>query len=381
MFALRSRALHISPYSLAVSSSRCVHNHAQPHDQADESKRSQGDNRDRQQKSHFSHPYKRLYPWRTLSEFVDVLEENIVYFDKKLLVINKPWGVGMYKPNPVITEQTNYHLYSEGFGEPKYCITNALDELGDRLNCQNLRIARSLDRYESGALILTNHDDTHRTIKKIASRLRASRTPHLDYLVICKGFPHQKTVNERVAIKLNELDEFGEHKEPEILDQVSKRQIRLKNMKSVNVELSTLAVNRHLATSLLSIKTSTTKWKFVQCYAAQKAAFILGDVRFAKRVRRVLGVPVILSPHNINAYDEFEPLPTRIRSRLGVLKNHSIPLMMHLREIIIPRYGKEGQLVVKCPPPEYFAWTLAQLQLDNDKNIKNDHSKNDQETG
>jgi hypothetical protein len=96
-----------------------------------------------------------------------------------------------------------------------------------------------------------------------------------------------------------------------------------------------------------------------------KTSFILGDVRFARRVRQLLGVPILLSPHNINAYDNFEPVPQRVRTALQVANNKHIPLLLHMKSIIIPKYpgaNKDVTIETQRLPP-HFEWSMKKLNL------------------
>ena len=360
MFVSRSRWLttHFAPLQI-----RFVHQYRPNTQYTPRDKRKQEDIPIEFQRERIArHPFKHMYPWKTLSEFTDHLEENIIYNDGKLIAINKPWGVGIHKTNTVITEKTNYRTFSEDFGDPKFCVSNALDLLCERLLIQRLRFAKTVDRYQSGVMLLAADDKTLATVKAIGPRMKARKEPHMTFWCICKGFPLEQSYEERVGVEMIEIDELGDYKEPEISISLGKNKRVRQEQIPATVRVETLDINKHLSTSLLEIQSTITKWSFIQVYAAQKTTFILGDVRFSKRVRQLLGVPLLLSPRNINAYDTFEPLATRVRNRLDVGRNSNIPLLLHARKLVIPKYnGKDLELV--CDPPEYFGWALNRLDL------------------
>lgn len=89
----------------------------------------------------------------------------------------------------------------------------------------------------------------------------------------------------------------------------------------------------------------------------------LGDIRFARRVREILGEPVLMSPSNINSYDNYEPVPARVRVRLRVAHNKDIPLMLHMKAITIPKYKGNDLYIESKTLPHYFDWALKRLDL------------------
>ncbi|KAI1286935.1 hypothetical protein HDE_10596 [Halotydeus destructor] len=323
--------------------------------------------KERHQDEHnWVHPYHNLYPWRSLTEFTDVLRNNIVYEDDKFVAINKPWGVGFHVASFVPDKKKGYHLLNETFGNPKFCIHDALRPLAEHLKSEELFIAKSNDKYQSGILLLAKEKRLVDHVRLNSPRMQHQNIPHYTYWCICKGYPSNNQIHseERVGVKLSEIDELGDYKEPEILFSYSKGSLKRQDVKPALVHMKVLKTNKELSVSLIEFKTSLTKWNFVQCYAAMKTTFILGDVRFAKRVRHLLGVPILLSPHNINAYDNFEPLPLRIRNHLQVPKNSTIPLLLHLKGFTLGRSRKIPEIQLDTPElPPYFHWSMKKLGL------------------
>lgn len=321
------------------------------------------------------HPYVNLYPWgNSLAAFVDYLHANIIYQDNDILALNKPWGVGIHLQSPEIHKKNTYLLEMKSIGQPTYCLDDAIMELNAKLNVRpGLKYGKTIDRFESGIVLLGKTDKGLKEISKITKRNQTTNTPFRTFYVITKGYPLIEVgteTHEEVVIHQNEMDDLGEFKEPEILarNQIAKRLLKDEDRyRKVIVDMKVLDTNKKLAVSLLEISSTVVRWQLIRCYAASKASFILGDVRFAKRVRQVFGQPVILKPTNVPGFDNYEPLPIQLRRKLKVDKNSMIPLMMHHQAIRLPFYGKRAKgedLVIRSQHlPPHFEWTLKQLNL------------------
>jgi 23S rRNA-/tRNA-specific pseudouridylate synthase len=316
-----------------------------------------------------------LYPWgSSLAAFVDYLYANIIYQDDDIVALNKPWGVGIHLQHPEIHKKNSYLLDMESIGNPSFCLDDALGELDAKLNVRpGLKYGKTIDRFESGIVLLSKTPRGLREIKKATRRNQTDNNPFRTYWVITKGYPLIESgseTNEEVVIHQHEMDDLGEFKEPEIISRIQLAKRKLKEEEFYRrsfVNMKVLDTNKKMAVSLVEISSTIVRWQFIRCYAASKASFILGDVRFAKRVRQVLGQPIILTPGNVPGYDNYEPLPIQIRRKLKVDRNSSIPLMMHHKSIRLPLYGKRQKgedLVVQSQTlPRHFEWTLKQLNL------------------
>ena len=164
--------------------------------------------------------------------------------------------------------------------------------------------------------------------------------------------------SERCAIRLFELDDLGDYKEP-IYVPPSKvnAKIRKKNTryiskdgiaKPVNVRYRTLDTNQNLAVSLVELETSVTKWSFIQCFLAYKATFVLGDTFFSRRVKHILGQPIPMTPTKFKTVSEIrkidysnEPLPPKLQKLLNVRHNNQLPLMIHCAGLTFPGLAKK----------------------------------------
>lgn len=93
---------------------------------------------------------------------------------------------------------------------------------------------------------------------------------------------------------------------------------------------------------------------------------LTGDIRFAARVKQLLGQKVLVKPSEAYRDPDFEPLSDRVLKQLQVHSNRSIPLMLHLSEIrLLNFYKKNPNLIIRTNQlPDHFNWTLKALGLD-----------------
>lgn len=319
-----------------------------------------------------NHPYENMYPWRSLEQFAERLQAGIVYQDEDIVAIDKPWGVGIHKAHPTITRQNSDHMMEAiKFGDPRFCVDDGLLILRDMLKCKDLKVSRSIDRFESGIILLSKNDVGVKVIQRIGNVHKPQGKLFAKFWCLTKGYPviPGNFIAEKITLMKADADEFAERKEPILVKKsaFSKIFVRYNPQEFITgaVEMRVLEANKEYAVSLVEIGTNQNKFSLIRCYAASKTSFILGDGRFAKRVRHVLGKPITLNPQAVpDAY--YEPLPFTVRKRLLVPKNSAIPLMVHLRSIIVPKFGKRKEVVISASKlPEHFDWTMYRLFLNH----------------
>ena len=208
-------------------------------------------------------------------------------------------------------------------------------------------------------MLLSSSDKIEPHIIKSVRRAKAALMPHMKFYCITNGITGKPQDTERCGIRLFELDELAQFKEPiyvppeKMSHNIRKAGLQKKDMhvdgpvKPVNVRYKTLATNRHLAVSLVELETSVTKWAFMQCFLAYKASFVLGDPFFSHRVKHILGQPIMIHPKKIKTIAEirnmdrgFEPLSSKVQKALDVRRNSQIPLMMHCAGLTFPGFLK-----------------------------------------
>ena len=315
-------------------------------------------------------PWDHMFSWRSLEEFVDRLHSSICYQDDAIVAIQKPWGVGIHRAHPTLKKQQMHMVSYLSFGDPRFSLQDGLPFLAERLHSPPLTPVRPIDRFESGLVLLAKGDKGIHVINKSINRCKPQGIPYAKFWCITKGYPviPGSLVSEKITVMKKDADELAEYKEPMLIDKRAFRSsfIRQHQQDFVTgaVEMRVLASNHKLAVSLLQIATNQTKFSLVRCYAASKTSFILGDTRFAPRIRHIFGEPITLKPSAVSSKD-YEPLAFPVRKRLLVTSNSHLPLMLHLHSFSIPGYqgNKDFEIVARDLPP-HFEWTLNRLALE-----------------
>lgn len=325
-----------------------------------------------------SEVYRNLYPWQNLNQFVETIKSTICYKseDNSLIALCKPFGVGTYFAyDKNSTKQNQDKLLSHLDGSCRFCMNDILKPLSDEFSpSKPYQILKGIDRYLSGIILISNDFTTHRPrfVKALASS-RINKIPPYGFRAITCGYPilTKDKLQEIVGVKLVEVDEFGDYKEPVIVQNPSKayRDRFVKDKATCQVELKVSKINKEYSAALIELYVSQLKWDFVRCYLSSKTSFILGDVRFSKRIREILGKPIQVSAFKSSQRfdDNYEPLNSKLRKLLGVYKNSSIPLMLDLHALRLKgfdRKQKSRDLFIQSPcMPVHFALTAQSLSL------------------
>lgn len=322
--------------------------------------------------------YQNLYPWKNLQEFVKLIKSTIAYTseDNSVIALNKPFGVGIYaSQDKNDTKQNQDKLLYKLRGYPKYCIEDVLKPLSDELESPKpYKVLKGLDRYMSGLVLITNDFDFYRPkFLKSLAHSRCKKIPPYGLRAITSGYPtiNSNKIQETIGVELIEVDDLGDYKEPIIVTKPSKRFFNKyeKNRETYQVEFEVKKTNREYSVALVELYLSNLKYDFARCYVSSKTSFILGDVRFSKRIREILGKPIQVSAFkSSHRYDDnYEPLNSKLQSLFGVYKNASIPLMLDLHAIRLKgfdRTRKSRDLFIQSPyMPVHFALTAKRLNL------------------
>lgn len=326
--------------------------------------------------------YRNLYPWRNLNQFVEVIKSTIVYKseDNSVIAINKPFGVGTHTVHDNnTTKQNQDRILYQLYGSPRYCIQDALKPLSDELGSEiPYQVLKGIDRYMSGLTLLTTNLAGDRIrFKNAIAGSRASQTPPFGFRAITSGYPliPNDKIKEKVGIELVEVDELGDYKEPLIVNNPSRR-FQVRNTRSVDcfqVELEVKKVNKELSTALVELFVSKLGWDFARCYISSKTSFILGDVRFSKRIREVFGKPIQVSAFkSSHRYEDgYEPLNIKLRKVLGVRANNSVPLMLDHHILRLKNFNRKSpnkDLIIRSTQmPLHFAATADKFNLLQDE--------------
>lgn len=326
--------------------------------------------------------YRNLYPWQSLDQFVNQIKNTIAYTseDGSIIALNKPFGVGIYTvQDKNVSKQNKDKVLAKLAGHPKYCLQDALKPLTDELGSpEPYEVIKGIDRYMSGLTLITNDRKRQQAnFRRSISASRHHKWPPYGLRTITSGYPTIKSdkIYEKVGVELVEIDEFGDHKEPVIVKNPSRKfGLGSYNSSSVfQVEMEVKKINREYPSALVELYISKIAWDFPRCYMSSKTSFILGDVRFSRRIREVLGKPIQVSAYKASPYyddSNYEPLNSALQSRLGVQKNASIPLMLDLHTIRLKNFypkqknPEKQNLVITSPyMPAHFALTADCLGL------------------
>lgn len=327
--------------------------------------------------------YRKIYPWRTLDDFVGSIKQTIAFRseDNSLIAINKPFGVGTYTVNDCNKSKQNQDkvLY-DLVGSPRYCLKDVLKPLSCELKSdQPYEIVKSIDRYMSGLVLLSNQIDLHKiAFTRSVSASRINKTPPFGFRALTSGYPLLNTdrIYEKVGVRMTEIDELGDHKEPVIVKELTQKfdDRNIHDAKSFQAELIIKKINRELSTALIELFVSKLSWDFSRCYISSKTSFILGDVRFSKRIRHILGRKIQVSPLKSSQkyQDDYEPLDEKLRQMLGIKRNSEIPLMLDLHCLrlknFFPKKGNNNRdlRIESSFMPLHFAATMEVLNLIDD---------------
>jgi hypothetical protein len=322
--------------------------------------------------------YANLYPWTSLDQFVNQLVDTVAHKsdDNSLLAVNKPFGVGTYTTYDLNTKKTNQdRILSTVPGQARYCLKDALQPLADHFRSPKpYQVLKSIDRYASGLVLLTNDLNKYKVNFTRSQRFtKINSCPPYGYRAITCGYPTTKSLNsfERIGCELVEVDELGDHKEPVLSPNPGwSFKGKHKHKDLFQVELNIKKIDRESSTSLVEVYVSKVKWDFVRCYISSKTSFILGDVRFSKRIREILGKRIQVSAFRSNHKfeDSYEPLSSELQKILGVERNSSVPLMLDHHELRLRNFwgskSREKDLIIKSPyVPLHFAATACRLNL------------------
>lgn len=319
--------------------------------------------------------YQNIFPWSNINEFVSSITQSIIYKsqDNSIIAINKPFGVGIYQPQDLNTKKQNQDkILYRLTGTPKYCIQDVLEPLTSHFQSQEpYKVLKSIDRYMSGIVLLSNNWKEHRkALIRSTSTSKCNNNPPFGFRAITCGYPNfkQGKLKERVGIQLLEVDELGDHKEPIIVDKITSKFLKkpTKDMTISQVELEIKKINLTLAVALVELFVSKTLWDFPRCYLSSKTTFVLGDVRFSRRIREVLGKKVHITKSAFNNDQDHEPLSDQLKDCLGVRSNAQIPLMLDHFSINLKNFhrNRSDLIIENCHLPLHMKSTAQSLSLD-----------------
>lgn len=216
------------------------------------------------------------------------------------------------------------------------------------------------DRRWSGIVLFSEQKTMENLILKSIRQAKSQLIPPMRFYCIVNGLIPNVEIGrwyeERCGIRLTDIDELGQSKEPIYVspNEMSKNirksgahrdnKYQLGPVKSAAIKYRVLAQNPDLAVSLIDLHTTVTKWSTIQCFLAYKTSFILGDTFFSYRVKHIFGQHITMATlkqkrlANWRHIDQsFEPLSRKVCQKLNVRSNREIPLMIHHYGLLLPK--------------------------------------------
>uniref|UniRef100_A0A8D8LLZ4 RNA pseudouridylate synthase domain-containing protein 4 n=1 Tax=Cacopsylla melanoneura TaxID=428564 RepID=A0A8D8LLZ4_9HEMI len=289
-----------------------------------------------------------------LEDLVSALERSTIFFDKHLLVLNKPYGLKKqlpvdFSPSP----PTFVKLNSAAASLEEYSLQDALPFLCDIFKVPKLTVVKSPDRYMSGVTVLAATDKAVDLFTKCIRRARASLI-FPTYQAVCVGTPNVKDETHTLGVVMETrkehralIDRFKE-KKIVFVNTWSKNDIKRADIALLRIHHKVLASTPDECASLIQVSSNWNRAHCVRTFlAAQLLTPVLGDHVCSSRVKYVFDKPVRGDVWNVDHTMQY--LPTKLKEKLKVKRKNeelTIPEHIHLSRLVLPAYYKDKQSLV-----------------------------------
>lgn len=270
------------------------------------------------------------------------LADRVLFMNNDIIAINKPYGL------PVIS----------GPGV-KMCVADMLEEFTEikKLGCKP-ELAHRLDRDCSGTLLLTRYPGAAKRVAEMFS----SRTVKKQYWAITVGIP---TFEEgEINIPIGEANLVGGHRIVARRDLIGKSSEALKSsgFKNAITRFQVLDTNKTTC-ALLQLEPITGLKQQIRVHTSEGLKCpILGDHKFSSDSHE----PQVL-PLRLLQLLQFQGVKSntdpKAKGKIRPWQRALIPLHLHARQLTLPKFDREKDIVITAPPPEYFQETLQKLKL------------------
>ncbi|XP_037534787.1 mitochondrial RNA pseudouridine synthase rpusd4 [Nematolebias whitei] len=266
------------------------------------------------------------------------LHKSVLYRDKDVVIINKPYGVPV-REIPGVTS-----------------ISSVLPVLSKMMAGTNLKTdsqlfpCMSLEKDSTGTLLLATSEETVEHILNLNKNNQVQRK----YWVVTVGVP----VPSEGLIDIPMLEKEITGSQPHYKMALSP----CFKMNDTGDGLSKIRGHRQA-------DPATTRYKVLDsssgCSLIELQPYT--GVKHQLRVHMAFALACpILGDHKYSHWSKLAPqkLPKQVLKKLGLeqSKSRHIPLHLHERQLTLPRPDQEN-IVVSCPLPKYFMQTLKRLQL------------------
>lgn len=308
------------------------------------------------------HEYQKQNAWRSLKQFADFLTASIIYNRDGLVVLNKPYGIGL-SPPPIVTSQHSKYTDKILDGQRQYYLMEAVPHVAGNLGYKNLTVLKIPERYASGVTVLSSCEKVVDKIKTCLKKASGHQQLCAHYWTVVIGNPQPNSAFVKVGLTFKENPCASNDKQPIVVHKWSRNAVKRGDVKVIKVEHRTL-YKQDLA-SLVEVCPSATKWHFLRVYLTHLVSPVLGDNLYGSRVHQVMGVPIAINPCSDAARGP-KKLPQNLQAALSIKPGQEviIPAHLHLRRLILPHYlGKGNDFIIEAPLPSSFQWTCESLGL------------------
>ncbi|XP_062995689.1 pseudouridylate synthase RPUSD4, mitochondrial [Elgaria multicarinata webbii] len=268
------------------------------------------------------------------------LKRGVLYQDKEIVVINKPYGIPVH-----------------GGPKVKMCITDVLPVLAkmlDGMKAEPLHLCHRLDKETTGVMVLARDQDTAHQVQEFFR----TRQVEKKYWAICVGQPKPSEGLVDIPIVEKEVESHQSHHKMALAPNYRMSDEDGKLFKVRQHRDAYMAVTRYRELSSCS-----------SCSLLE-----LQPVTGVKHQLRVhlaygLGCP-ILGDHKYSHWSKLAPqkLPAGTLKRLGLeqVKARHLPLHLHACQLTLPELSgrREEKIHVVCRPPVFFTRSLKRLKMD-----------------
>ncbi|KAG5314728.1 RUSD4 synthase, partial [Acromyrmex insinuator] len=319
------------------------------------------------------HPYNRIHPWKSETEFAKDLLKNVIYNSDGIIAINKPYGISLY---PKSNANRHLHLYHKIVGVADYSLQDVLPYLAKELNVPILIPSFGAEKYVSGVYIFGINE-------KVCQQLELSRrriqNRYRKYWVITTRVPNEIKGKHRLAMFLK--TSASGNKKPIILTQWSNNAVKRNETKIINIDYKVVSNSMHNLSSLIEIVASSRKWHNIRLFASTMLySPILGDNIHGSRIQEIMGTWLKIDPFADSSWD----LPKINRQLLELLnikpsQQEIIPVHIHLKSVHLIVGKEKKDLVIEAPLMDPFDWTCKQLKFKIPDEIRNSSNEANEE--
>ncbi|XP_007431100.1 mitochondrial RNA pseudouridine synthase RPUSD4 [Python bivittatus] len=280
--------------------------------------------------------FQQLHP----NVIAKVLKKGILYQNKEIVVINKPYGLPVH-----------------GGPKVKTCITDVLPVLAkmlDGMKAEPLHLCHRLDKETTGVMVLAKDE----VIASQVQKMFRTRQVEKKYWAICVGKPEPEEGLVDIPIVEKEVESHQSHFKLTLapnyrVSQEDRKLHKVRRNKDAHV-----AVTRYRVLS---------NWSTCSLLELEPVTGVKHQLRV--HVAYGLGCPV-LGDHKYSHWNKLAPqklsLGTLKKLGLEQAKARYLPLHLHACELTLPEINGNGEQKIHlfCKPPIFFKRSLKRLKLE-----------------